>query len=188
MNNRKFKSVFLSGCGGGYDIFGGLSHYFKMKSSGNHDVTLINYSFTKRDLLSEYSQQLTTLLFRIDPTIDSSWLTDEIYFPEQRLANELQVVNCVIDIFAHDHDHGHEYHMVRDHAHELFFLLIITITITITKFYALQITITITITNFPVQIHDLHLKYNMIFSNMMKIFMVDRAIYPIYCIVHGQKE
>ena len=85
------KRVFLSGCGGGYDIFGGLPYYFKMKSNINNDITLINYSFTKRSLLSKYSQQLTKLLFRVDPMIDVSWLTDEVYFPEQRLANELQV-------------------------------------------------------------------------------------------------
>jgi hypothetical protein len=91
MENERSKIVFLSGCGGGYDIFGCLPYYFKMKSNGNHDVTLINYSFTTRALLSEYSQQLTTLLFRIDPTTNVSWLTDEIYFPEQRLANELQI-------------------------------------------------------------------------------------------------
>jgi hypothetical protein len=85
------KIVFLSGCGGGYDLFGGLPHYFKMKSHGNIDITLINYTFTTRDLLSEHSQQLTKFLFRIDPTTNVTWLTDDVYFPEQRLANELQV-------------------------------------------------------------------------------------------------
>jgi len=91
MNNTTSKTVFLSGCGGGYDIFGSLPLYFKMKSYGDNDVTLINYSFTTRDLLFEYSQQLTELLFRIDPKENVTWLTDEIYFPEQRLANELQI-------------------------------------------------------------------------------------------------
>ncbi|CAF1317638.1 unnamed protein product [Rotaria sordida] len=91
MTNEITKTVFLAGCGGGYDIFGGLPHYFKIKSSENYDVTLINYSFTKRHLLSKYSQQLTTLLFRVDPRLDVIWLTDDVYFPEQRLANELQV-------------------------------------------------------------------------------------------------
>jgi hypothetical protein len=91
MINSTYKKVFLSGCGGGYDLFGGLPLYFKMKNEGNHEITLINYTFTQRSLLSKYSQQLTTLLFRIDPITNISWLTDEIYFPEQRLSNELQV-------------------------------------------------------------------------------------------------
>jgi hypothetical protein len=91
MINSTCNKVFLSGCGGGYDLFGGLPLYFKMKNEGNHEITLINYTFTQRSLLSKYSQQLTTLLFRIDPITNISWLTDEIYFSEQRLSNELQV-------------------------------------------------------------------------------------------------
>ncbi|UJR24734.1 hypothetical protein I4U23_006108 [Adineta vaga] len=85
------KTVLLSGCGGGYDLFGALPHYFKIKAQGDYDVTLINYTFTTHELLSKYGQQLTKILFRIDPIIDASWLTDEIYFPEQRLANEMHV-------------------------------------------------------------------------------------------------
>ncbi|CAF2389697.1 unnamed protein product [Rotaria sp. Silwood2] len=91
MTNETSKTVFLAGCGGGYDIFGSLPYYFKMKSSGNYDVTLINYAFTAHHILSKYSQQLTKLLFRVDPRTDVSWLTDNVYFPEQRLANELRV-------------------------------------------------------------------------------------------------
>ena len=91
MANLTMKKVFLSGCGGGYDLFGGLPLYFKMKSNGNHHITLINFTFTTRKLLTKYSQQLTILLFRIDPIMNASWLTDDIYFPEQRLSNELQV-------------------------------------------------------------------------------------------------
>jgi hypothetical protein len=91
MTSTTSKKVFLSGCGGGYDLFGGLPLYFKMKSDGNHHITLINFTFTTRNLLSKHTQQLTTLLFRIDPIMDASWLTDDIYFPEQRLSNELQV-------------------------------------------------------------------------------------------------
>jgi len=91
MNSATSKTIFLSGCGGGYDVFGGLPYYFKMKSCDNNDVILINYSFTTRDRLSEYGQQLAKLLFRIDPATNASWLTDDVYFPEQRLANELQV-------------------------------------------------------------------------------------------------
>jgi len=91
MENTTAKTVFLSGCGGGYDIFGGIPYYFKMKSSGNYDVTLINFTFTKRTLLSQYSEQLTTLLYRVNPTTNVSWLTNEIYFPEQRLSNELEI-------------------------------------------------------------------------------------------------
>ena len=91
MNSATAKTVFLSGCGGGYDLFGGLPHYFKIKSHSNYDVTLINYTFTTRELLSKYCQQLTTLLFRVDPTTNVSWLTDKVYFPEQRLANEIHV-------------------------------------------------------------------------------------------------
>jgi hypothetical protein len=91
MTSEPSKTVFLAGCGGGYDIFGGLPHYFKMKRYGNYDITLINYTFTEHALLSKYSQQLTTLLFRIDPKMNVAWLTENLYFPEQRLANELQV-------------------------------------------------------------------------------------------------
>lgn len=86
-----YKTAFLAGCGGGYDVFGGLPYYFKMKSCENYDVTLINYSFTQHTLLSKYSQQLTSLLYRVDPQTNVTWLTDDVYFPEQRLANELQI-------------------------------------------------------------------------------------------------
>jgi hypothetical protein len=96
MKSATDKTIFLSGCGGGYDLFGGLPHYFKIKSCDDYDVTLINYTFTTRELLSKHCQQLTTLLFRVDPTTDVSWLTDKVYFPEQRLANEIQVPIYVI--------------------------------------------------------------------------------------------
>jgi hypothetical protein len=91
MENDGSKRIFLSGCGGGYDIFGILPYYFKMKCNGYNDITLVNYSFTQCNILSKSSQQLTPILFRVDPTINVSWLTDEIYFPEQRLANELKI-------------------------------------------------------------------------------------------------
>ncbi|CAF1572716.1 unnamed protein product [Adineta ricciae] len=85
------KTVFLSGCGGGYDLFGALPYYFKIKAQGDCDITLINYTFTTRDLLTKYSRHLTTILYRVEPIQNTTWLTDEIYFPEQRLANEIQV-------------------------------------------------------------------------------------------------
>jgi hypothetical protein len=91
MTSKTSKIIFLAGCGGGYDIFGGLPYYFKIKSNGIDDVTLINYTFTTHTLLCQYSQQLTKVLFRIDPRTDVAWLTDDLYFPEQRLANELHV-------------------------------------------------------------------------------------------------
>jgi hypothetical protein len=91
MTSKTAKAIFLAGCGGGYDIFGCLPYYFKIKSNAIDDVTLINYTFTKYSLLSHYSQQLTAILFRVDPKTDTVWLTDDVYFPEQRLANELHV-------------------------------------------------------------------------------------------------
>ncbi|CAF5124315.1 unnamed protein product, partial [Rotaria sp. Silwood1] len=45
--------------------------------------------------------QLTKLLFRVDPRTDVSRLTDNIYFPKQRLANELRMP---IYAFLCDHD------------------------------------------------------------------------------------
>ncbi len=90
MEDNESKIIFLCGCGGGYDIYGSIPYYLKLKSSDNADITLINYSFTERTLLSRFGQQLTRLLFRVDPK-DISLLTNEIYFPEQRLANELQI-------------------------------------------------------------------------------------------------
>ncbi|CAF0722466.1 unnamed protein product [Adineta steineri] len=87
MTSDTSKIIFLAGCGSGYDIFGALPYYFKIKSN----VTLINYTFTKHTVLSQYSEQLTTLLFRIDPKTHVPWLINDLYFPEQRLANELQV-------------------------------------------------------------------------------------------------
>ncbi len=63
----------------------------KIKSNGIDDVTLINYTFTTHTLLRQYSQQLTKVLFRIDPRTNVAWLTDDVYFPEQHLANELHV-------------------------------------------------------------------------------------------------
>jgi hypothetical protein len=51
--------------------------------------------------LSHYSQQLTAILFRVDPKTDTVWLTDDVYFPEQRLANELHVpVYAILCDFA----------------------------------------------------------------------------------------
>jgi hypothetical protein len=90
MADNESKRIFLCGCGGGYDIFGGIPYYLKLKSSGNNDITLINYSFTQADLLSKFGQELTTILYRVDPKNDCV-LADKTYFPEQRLANELQI-------------------------------------------------------------------------------------------------
>ncbi|CAF1116536.1 unnamed protein product [Adineta ricciae] len=91
MTSQTSKTIFLAGCGGGYDVFGCLPYYFKLKASGDYDITLINYTFTKLALLTQHSEQVTTVLFRVDPQANIAWLTDDVYFPEQRLANELQV-------------------------------------------------------------------------------------------------
>lgn len=91
------KTIFLAGLGGGYDIFGCLPYYFKLKSSGIADVTLLNYSFTKYTVLSKHSVQLTPVLFRVGPQKKKAdWLTDDVYFPEQLLANELNTIIYVI--------------------------------------------------------------------------------------------
>lgn len=101
MVSKTGKTIFLAGCGGGYDIFGCLPYYFKIKSNAIDDVTLISYSFTKHRLLSQNSQQLTTILFRVDPKTDTVWLTDAVYFPEQHLANELNIpVYAILCDFA----------------------------------------------------------------------------------------
>lgn len=91
MAKASAKRIFLSGCGGGYDVFGCLPHYLKMRSLPDHEVTLINYTFTDRELLRKRATQLATILFRVDPVSTASWLTTQVYFPEQRLANELHV-------------------------------------------------------------------------------------------------
>ncbi|CAF1580465.1 unnamed protein product, partial [Didymodactylos carnosus] len=92
MGETGTKTIIISGCGGGYDIFGALLFYFKFKSENNNNAVkfiLVNYSFTKMSLLNEYSQKLTNALYRVTPTISDKHLDENMYFPELRLANQL---------------------------------------------------------------------------------------------------
>lgn len=68
-SNTSNKTIMISGCGGGYDIFGGLPLYFKMTSTAKK-IILVNFSFTDQqtcDVLTEHKMatKLDHYLYRM---------------------------------------------------------------------------------------------------------------------------
>jgi len=89
------KTILLSGCGGGYDIYGGLPLYHELKEQ--YTIVISNLSHTNPDILKElesvsdeHVKQITKNCFRISP---GNYADTVDYFPEYLLANKL---NCSI--------------------------------------------------------------------------------------------
>jgi len=82
----------LSGCGGGYDVFGALPMYFRLSREGKKCV-LLNFSFTEAYVLRNAAKKLGKYLYRVDPDEKHQGYH---YFPEGYLANELQVSIYII--------------------------------------------------------------------------------------------
>lgn len=71
----------MAGAGGGYDVFGGLPLYFRLKSLG-HEVWLANFSFTQ--LQNHEAVEDGSPLVEVGPDTDGPH-----YFPEKYLAQWL---------------------------------------------------------------------------------------------------
>ena len=69
---QQSKSILLSGCGGGYDVFCGLDLYFNLISQAKK-VVFGNYSFTNINLLKEVGEMVSPCCYKID----SNTLFDE---------------------------------------------------------------------------------------------------------------
>lgn len=82
--------VIIAGCGGGYDVFGGIPLYLRLKETCQ--VTLVNYSFTDRAVLSKTAQGITPHLFKVEPTTNADYtealLARELGIPVYALAGE----------------------------------------------------------------------------------------------------
>ena len=72
------KTVLLAGCGGGYDIFGGLPLYFALQNAGK-TVHLANLSFTT--IYATNGQRIGEALVKVTHTTTGSTR----YFPESHL-------------------------------------------------------------------------------------------------------
>lgn len=80
----KEEITIIAGCGGGYDVFGGLPLYNKLRIRGER-VILLNFAFTNELHLEMYGEMLHKKLFKVRPNT----MYDCNYFPEARLATEL---------------------------------------------------------------------------------------------------
>jgi len=84
------KTIIIAGCGGGYDLFGGLIFYHRLKTIAKK-IILVNYSFTPVKLLEETSQKINDHLYVVTPDIK---LPSSVpYYPEAYLSIELN--QCV---------------------------------------------------------------------------------------------
>jgi hypothetical protein len=82
-------TALVSGCGGGYDVFSGLSLVHGLQQEGKR-VVLLNLSFTSEDLL-ESQKQVARGLFRVDGRVQvRGQAIASAYFPELHLSRELQ--------------------------------------------------------------------------------------------------
>lgn len=63
------KSVLISGCGGGYDIFCGLDLFFNLLEQGKH-VVLGSYTFTNDHILAKVGVPITKCCYRIDSSLE----------------------------------------------------------------------------------------------------------------------
>ncbi len=84
-------NVIIAGCGGGYDIFGGLPLYSQLQSNGHSNIILTNWSFTSVSTLIKYGLEISLCLFKIqyDPLFDAPICSDDVYFPEWYLSKQL---------------------------------------------------------------------------------------------------
>lgn len=89
-------AIILSGCGGGYDIFGSLLMYQKFLSQ-NEDLFLVNYSFTDSDVIRKFGIEITKFLYKIEYN-GTDYDGDDCYFPELYLSKEIkQPIYAIID-------------------------------------------------------------------------------------------
>ena len=85
----------IAGCGGGYDLFCGLSFYHELFNKHNqNNIILINYSFTEKEIInnSHNCKKLIDKCYVIDHTQINDQKYD--YFPEHYLS---KIVNGWID-------------------------------------------------------------------------------------------
>jgi hypothetical protein len=90
----RHKTVVLAGCGGGYDVFGALPLYFKLRELGAR-VILVNLSFVDRQsadaaVAGGLGTRLGEYLYRFTGYRDGVDGLSARFFPEGRLAAELQ--------------------------------------------------------------------------------------------------
>lgn len=88
MDFYKDKVIIIAGCGGGYDIFGGLITYYRLKNIAKK-IIMINYSFTSIDLLKSTAECINSHLYKVSPKTNIS--DDKLYYPEARLSSQLDI-------------------------------------------------------------------------------------------------
>lgn len=85
------KQIIISGCGGGYDIFGGMTLYYRFKDI--YEIIVCNLSFTRIEYLETlaYNGFIKSIIpgcFEVPP---GNYVKDsDEYFPEYLLANSLK--------------------------------------------------------------------------------------------------
>jgi hypothetical protein len=101
--NHKGKVVAIAGCGGGYDIFGGIPLYFDAINEAKK-IILINFSFTDSQsfeisVKSGLARMYTRYLFCINRYENHDGISED-FFPEARLASYLN--HSVYAILIHE--------------------------------------------------------------------------------------
>lgn len=114
----------LSGCGGGYDIFGSIPLFFEKENP-----ILVSLSFTKKELLDDNKKihKITDNLYFVDHTDETYYKEscDNMYFPEYYLSKNLKhgvylilcdsTINQIIDaynILLTKHKHIEEIYLI----------------------------------------------------------------------------
>lgn len=86
------QNIIIAGCGGGYDVFGGLPLYYQIKKDNNKaNIIFTNWSFTSLATLLKYSFEIAPGLFKVqyNPVCDPAILSNDVYFPEWYLAKQI---------------------------------------------------------------------------------------------------
>lgn len=99
LNDCHGQNIIIAGCGGGYDLFGGLPLFYLLKHIANH-IVFTNYSFTSITVLNQYGLQCANNLYLIKPTVLLNLNDNHLntYFPEAYVAYHLNV-----DVYALSH-------------------------------------------------------------------------------------
>lgn len=78
------KCVVLAGCGGGFDAFGACVLFHGMADAAERIV--LNFSFTRREILEKRARKVTSSMWRVDPGLDVAGQ----HFAEALLATQLK--------------------------------------------------------------------------------------------------
>ena len=122
-------ATILSGCGGGYDIYGAIPKFLRFKKTKKYkNIILVNLSFTNKYLLNKLAQngeieKISNVHFIIDAKNIKATKFDTIfaeYYLSKYLETQVHVINC--DCTIRDIQNTYKYILEKKYANCSFYL------------------------------------------------------------------